>query len=104
MKLFMKKNLPAQESEKKEARETNANARIKILGTGCAKCEQLQRLTMEALKELQINEPVEHVTNFTEIASYGVMSTPAFVLDEEILFLGKIPSSEELKQLLQEKL
>lgn len=76
---------------------------IKILGSGCAKCMELERATRTALSELQLNYEVEHITDFAEIASYGVMSTPAFVLDGEVISYGKVLTVEEVKVLLTKK-
>ncbi|WP_419525920.1 thioredoxin family protein, partial [Blautia sp.] len=76
---------------------------IKILGSGCAKCMELERATRTALSELQLNYEVEHITDFAEIASYGVMATPAFVLDGEVISYGKVLTVEEVKVLLTKK-
>ena len=76
---------------------------IKILGSGCAKCMELERATRTALSELQLNYEVEHITDFAEIASYGVMATPAFVLDGEVISYGKVLTAEEVKVLLTKK-
>ena len=76
---------------------------VKILGSGCAKCMELEKATRTALSELQLNYEVEHITDFAEIASYGVMSTPAFVLDGEVISYGKVLTVEEVKVLLTKK-
>lgn len=68
---------------------------IKILGNGCAKCMSLEHNVEEALQELNIHEEIEHVTDFSEIACYGVMSTTANVLD------GKVLSKREIIDLLE---
>lgn len=54
---------------------------IKVLGSGCAKCHALETATKEALKELGMDTSIEHVTDFSQIAAYGVMTTPALVVD-----------------------
>jgi len=69
---------------------------IKILGIGCAKCQQLETLTREAVAEAGVAAVVEHVTDFKEIAGYGVFSTPAVVVDGKVKSVGKIPKKEEI--------
>ena len=76
---------------------------IKILGSGCTKCMELKKAVRTAAAELQLNYEVEYVTDFAEIASYGVMSTPALVLDGKVLSYGKVLSAEEVKTLLKQK-
>ena len=67
---------------------------IKILGSGCAKCNALEAAAREALGELGMDTAIDHVTDFTQIAAYGVMTTPALVVD------GKVLSKEEVKTLI----
>ena len=74
---------------------------VKILGTGCAKCNQLEKATVEALKELGIENKVEHVTDFEEIASYGVMTTPGLVVDGKVASYGKVLKKDEVIKILQ---
>ena len=69
---------------------------IKILGIGCAKCQQLEKLAREAVAEAGVTAVVEHVTDFKEIAGYGVFSTPAVVVDGKVKSVGKIPKKEEI--------
>ena len=64
--------------------------RIKILGLGCAKCMELEKTTRTAISELPFDYEIEHVTDFAEIASYGVMSTPALVFNGEVISYGKV--------------
>ena len=75
-------------------------ALIQILGTGCPKCEKLEKHAEEAAKELGIEATVEKVTDITEITAFGVMMTPALVIDGEVKVVGKVPSTEEIKQML----
>lgn len=77
-----------------------SEARIKILGSGCKKCETLEKNTQLALDELNIDLPIVHITDFGEIASYGVMSTPAIVVDEKVISYGKVLSKKELVEKL----
>lgn len=74
---------------------------VKVLGSGCKKCEKLEANTRVALKELGIEATIEKVENMGEIMTHGIMSTPALVVDEEVKFAGKIPSVKELKKYLQ---
>ena len=76
---------------------------IKIPGSGCAKCMELEKSTRTALSELQLNYEIEHIKDFAEIASYGVMSTPALVVDGEVISYGKVLTVEEVKALLTKK-
>jgi small redox-active disulfide protein 2 len=69
---------------------------IKILGSGCAKCNRLEQLTREAVAELGIDAEFEHVRDMDAIMAYPVMTTPALVVDEEVKVYGRIPSREEL--------
>lgn len=69
---------------------------IKILGTGCAKCNRLEQLTREAAAELGIDAGFEHVTRMEEIMAYPVMTTPALVVNEQVKCAGRIPGKEEL--------
>ena len=73
---------------------------IKILGTGCSKCGKLEKNIETALKELNMEATVEKVENLAQIVSYGVMSTPGLVIDEEVKAIGKVPSVKEIKKML----
>lgn len=83
-----------------ESKESQAS-RIKVLGSGCAKCNALEAATQEALKELGMDTTVEHVTDFTQIATYGVMSTPALVIDEKVVSFGRVLSKDEVIHILK---
>ena len=73
---------------------------IKILGPGCPRCEQVNKLVMEAVKEAGIEADVEKVTDTMQIASYGVMGTPAIVVDGKVKSVGKTPTKDEIKEWL----
>ena len=75
---------------------------IKILGTGCAKCEKLAELTGQAAKEMQLNCSIEKVTDITEIMKYKVMMTPGLVVNGEVKLIGKVPPIEDIKKILGE--
>ena len=74
---------------------------IKILGSGCAKCNQLEAATKAALEQLGMNTTVDHVTDFSQIAAYGVMTTPALVVDGKVVSYGKVLKTEEVVKILQ---
>ena len=69
---------------------------IKILGTGCAKCQRLEQLTREVVAELGIEAEFDHVRDMKMIMAYPVMTTPALVIDEEVKVAGRMPSKEEI--------
>jgi len=69
---------------------------IKVLGPGCAKCKEAEKVVREAIKESGVAATVEKVSDFQQIASYGVFSTPAVVIDGEVKVVGKVPSKSEL--------
>jgi small redox-active disulfide protein 2 len=73
---------------------------LQILGTGCAKCNQLTAAVTQAADEAGIECQIEKVTDFMRFADFGVMFTPALVVDGEVKVSGKVPSIEELKKLL----
>ena len=75
--------------------------KLQVLGTGCAKCQMLAENVAAAAKELGIEHELVKVTAVNEIASFGVMMTPALAVDGKVLFSGKAPSVEELKQILE---
>jgi len=75
---------------------------IKILGTGCAKCMQLEKTTKEAVKELGVDAKVEEVKDITKILEYPILTTPGLVIDEEVVCSGKIPSKDEVKKYINE--
>lgn len=74
--------------------------KIEILGMGCAKCNKLTELTEEAAKALGDEYMLEKVTDIKKIMEYGVMVTPALVVDGVVKVAGKVPSVDELKTLL----
>jgi small redox-active disulfide protein 2 len=74
---------------------------IKILGTGCAKCTKLMENTEKAAKKLGIEYEIQKVSDIKEIMSFGVMSTPALVLDGKVRVVGKVPSPEDIEEMLK---
>ena len=73
---------------------------IKILGTGCPKCIKLAELAETAAKELNIEYKMEKVTDLNKIMDYGVMITPALVIDGQVKIAGKIPKMDDIKKML----
>lgn len=73
---------------------------IKVLGTGCAKCKSLEKLTRNAVEELKLDANVEKVEDIQQIMEYAVMRTPALVIDEKVVLSGQLPKITELKSLL----
>ncbi len=89
---------PAKIAQAEAAKTTKG---IKVLGSGCAKCNALKEATCAALAELNMDTTIEHVTDFTQIAAYGVMTTPALVIDGKVVSYGKVLKKEEAKALIQ---
>ena len=73
---------------------------IQILGTGCAKCEKLTKNAEQAVQQMGIDATIQKVTDIAQITSFGVMMTPALVIDGQVKVVGKVPSIEEIKQML----
>ncbi|MCR6491855.1 thioredoxin family protein [Cellulomonas sp. P24] len=73
---------------------------IKILGSGCANCVALERVTREAVSALGIDAEFEKVTDYGAIASYGVMRTPGLVVDEAVVLAGRVPTTNQVRELL----
>lgn len=77
---------------------------LKVLGTGCKKCVELEKNAEEAVKANAIDLSIEKVEDISEIMGYGVMGTPALVLDEKVVSSGKVLSPQEITQLIQKNL
>jgi small redox-active disulfide protein 2 len=73
---------------------------IKVLGTGCARCKQLEKTVRQAVDDMGLDATVEKVTELTDIMAYGIMQTPGLVIDGEIRLTGRVPKIEEMKSLL----
>lgn len=74
---------------------------VKVLGSGCAKCNQLEAATKAALEQLGMDTTIDHVTDFAQIAAYGVMSTPALVVDNKVVSYGKVLKTDEVVTILK---
>jgi small redox-active disulfide protein 2 len=73
---------------------------IKILGTGCSKCKTLEEITRKVVRDNSIVADIAKVEDIVEIMKYNIMTTPALVIDGKVVSKGRIPSAEEIKQLL----
>ena len=73
---------------------------IKILGTGCKKCQTLETMTRDAVASLGLDADIDKVTDPGEIAGWGVMATPALVVDGEVVLAGRLPKQRDLAALL----
>jgi small redox-active disulfide protein 2 len=74
---------------------------IKILGGGCQNCKRLEANVKKACELLGMDASVEKVQDYADIAAYGVMSTPALVIGEEVKVYGRVPEVDEIKKLLK---
>jgi len=70
--------------------------KIKILGPGCARCDQLEKITKEVVKELGIDVSLEHVKDVKKIMEYPILHTPGLVLNEELVCSGRVPTKAEV--------
>ena len=84
-----------------QAETAKKAAGVKVLGSGCAKCHALEDAAREALEELGMDPTIDHVTDFAQIAAYGVMTTPALVVDGKVVSYGKVLKKDEAKALIQ---
>jgi small redox-active disulfide protein 2 len=75
--------------------------KLQILGTGCPKCRKLAESAESAAKALGIEYEIEKITDINEIMAFGVMMTPALAVDGEVKVVGKVPSAEEIRELLR---
>ena len=77
---------------------------IKVLGTGCAKCKSLEKVTRKAVDELNLDATVIKVEDIQKIMEYAVMRTPALVINEKVVLSGQLPKVAQLKELLTQNL
>lgn len=87
--------------ERAKAESEKAAPGVKVLGSGCAKCNALEAAAKEALAELGMDTAIDHVTDFAQIAAYGVMTTPALVVDGKVVSYGKVLKKDEVVALLK---
>lgn len=74
---------------------------IRVLGPGCKNCHTLEKNVSEAIKELGVSATISHVTDFAEIAKYGIMSTPGLWVDGKVVSYGKVLSKDDIKRILE---
>jgi small redox-active disulfide protein 2 len=77
---------------------------IKVLGMGCANCKNLERQTRNALAEMDLAADIEKVEDIQKIISYGVMRTPALIINEKVALYGRVPGVPELKEIIQKNI
>lgn len=77
---------------------------IKILGTGCAKCKTLEKLTREVVEQNGIQATITKVEDIVDIMKYNIMATPALVVNEKVEIKGRVPSADEIKQVLMKSI
>jgi len=92
------------DSKMKDLNEMNdeKEAFVKVLGSGCTKCNQLEEAAKEALKIMGMDTTIEHVTDFAQIAAYGVMTTPALVVDNKVVSYGKVLKTQDVVLILKQ--
>jgi len=73
---------------------------IKVLGPGCPKCKTLEETTQKAVEELGVDANVSKVDDIVQIMNYGVMRTPGLVINEKVIFSGKVPNVNEMKEII----
>ena len=93
-------NCDAVSMAKAESAKTEGSS-VKVLGSGCAKCNQLAAATKAALEQLGMDATIDHVTDFSQIAAYGVMAMPALVVDGKVVSYGKVLKTDEVVKILQ---
>ncbi|MGD8719742.1 MAG: thioredoxin family protein [Candidatus Zixiibacteriota bacterium] len=76
--------------------------KVEVFGPGCTRCEQTFRTIMNAAAELEIPADIQYITDVATIASRGVMSTPAVIIDGEVVLVGRVPTPAKAKSLLKE--
>jgi len=90
-----------EEPIKKKESTVMSGELVKVLGSGCAKCNELEANVKIALEELGMNTTIEHVSDFAQIAAYGVMSTPALVVDGKVVSYGNVLKVDEAIKILK---
>lgn len=79
------------------------SAVVKVLGSGCKKCNELQANARLALTQLGMEPAIEHVTDFAQIAAYGVMTTPALIVNNKVVAYGRVLKTDEIVAILQKE-
>jgi small redox-active disulfide protein 2 len=81
-------------------KEASGGLEIKVLGPGCARCDKLEKEVMEAMAEMALPGDLEHVRDIKEIGRYGVMGTPALVINGKVMCVGSVPTKQKIKEWL----
>ncbi|MFO7687170.1 MAG: MTH895/ArsE family thioredoxin-like protein [Desulfobacterales bacterium] len=81
--------------------EPSGSLQIKVLGPGCPSCDQLEKDLMTVMAELNLSADLDHVRDIKEIACYGVMGSPALVIDGKVVAVGRVPPKSQLKEWLK---
>ncbi|MEA4812598.1 MAG: thioredoxin family protein [Anaerolineaceae bacterium] len=98
--IFGKKETPA---EPPNFASPQGKISVKVLGSGCSKCNLLEKHAKEALEEMGLAYELEHLRDYAAIARYGVMQTPALVVNEKVLLYGRAATRAEIKDLLAKR-
>jgi small redox-active disulfide protein 2 len=77
---------------------------IKVLGTGCQKCKTLEKITREVVREMGISADISKEEDIVNIMNYGILHTPALVIDGRVMFSGRVPSSKEITEIIRKSL
>lgn len=110
MSLF---NLGKKKNDEKNVNNVNENKEqginceqlsIKILGSGCDKCDNQVKYVKEAVAELKLSANIEHVEDLMKIIEYGVMSSPAIVIDEKVVSVGRVLKANQVVELLKKEI
>ncbi|MBN2605358.1 MAG: TM0996/MTH895 family glutaredoxin-like protein [Bacilli bacterium] len=75
--------------------------KIKVLGSGCPNCKRLEKNVIQAIEEMGLDATIEKITDYADIIAHGVMSTPALVVDNNVVFYGQVPSVDKIKDYLK---
>ncbi|MBI9068377.1 MAG: thioredoxin family protein [Salinivirgaceae bacterium] len=78
----------------------NTTADIKVLGTGCAKCVSLEKMVISIVNEKALDAKVTKIDDIMEIMKFGIMSTPGLVINDKVVFSGKLPKSKDLEKII----
>jgi small redox-active disulfide protein 2 len=82
--------------------EASGELEIKVLGPGCARCDKLEKVVMEVMSQMMLPGDLEHVRDVKEIGRYGVMGTPALVINGKVVCVGEVPAKEKIRTWLEE--
>jgi small redox-active disulfide protein 2 len=78
--------------------------KVQVYGTGCAKCNMLEKVVKDAIKELGVRAEVVKVSDINEIVDAGILATPGFAVEGEVKSMGRVPSADEIKKWIKAKM